>query len=222
MKGRRDGERTDRAGDQGDDGGPSLRDLAKQRGISHNVLRAAGIRPDSGSGGHPGWWRLPYPHRTGSWKTRYRNPDPNGRPKYLDDTGQSFHLYNPLRLGPGEEEVWFAEGEFDTLALIDQGLRAIGIHGVANVADDEDEAPSRFRRSWKSLFDGTLCVVMFDQDDAGAKAGRRLARFLEGEVFDDWDGSYGDVNDWHHDDPDGLADALRGYRDRVRRGRGLV
>lgn len=119
--------------------------------------------------------------------------------------------------------VWFAEGEFDTLALIDQGYKAIGIHGVSNVPDNEDGSQERgFRREWTLLFEDTLCIVMFDNDDAGLKAGRRLARAVNGEAFDEWDNKYSDVNDWHKSDPVGLGLALAGYVDRVRRSRGMV
>ena len=52
-------------------------------------------------------------------------------------------------------------------------------------------------------------------------AGRRLARGLSGEAFDEWDNQYGDVNEWHQSDPDGLAAAIARYRDRLYRSKGL-
>ena len=198
--------------------------LAALRGISRHVLEQAGIRREN-----DGRYSIPYPHRSGYWKTRYYCPD--ARPKYLDDPGATFHLYNPLRLGPGEEEVWFAEGEFDTLALIDQGLAAIGIHGVGNVkkeraeeekdSDDDDGNKRGFRRSWQLLFADTLCIVMFDNDEKGRPAGRQLARGLEGEVFDGW-GDYKDANAWHKSDPAGLGAAINRFRLGAYRSRGLV
>lgn len=203
--------------------------LAAERGISEGVLSAAGIRlSDSDDRRHRGWWVLPYPHRTGVWKVRYRNPDPEGRPKYLDDTGAVFRLYNPLRLGPGEEEVWFTEGEFDCLALVDAGLKAIGIHGVSNVpaeegaGDDRFGQPAGFKHSWKLLFEDTLVITMFDDDDAGRKAGRRLAAALNGVAFDGWgDSGFTDVNDWWRSDPAGMVEAINNFRVGVRRSRGL-
>ena len=226
-------ERTDTSGTPRDDNGADdgrLQGLAEQRGIAISVLRAAGIRINHG-GRHDDWWRIPYPHRTGTWKHRYYNPDPAGTPKYLDDKGATFHLYNPLRLGPGEDEVWFAEGEFDTLALIDQGLKAIGIHGVTNVKslaelekdsdDDEEESEGRFKRSWQLLFQDTVCVTIFDNDEAGVAPGRRLARGLDGVAFDGWVDGYGDVNDWHKADPGGLADAISSFRYGVYSSRGM-
>lgn len=200
-----------------------LRRLAADRGISVGVLSAAGIGVSDG-GGHDGWWRIPYPHRFGVHKYRYRNPDPGSGQKYHDDKGAGFHLYNPLRLGPGEEEIWFAEGEFDTLALIDQGWKAIGIHGTAFVpSEDKDEVTDRrLRKSWLLLFEETLCLTIFDNDEAGRGAGRRLARGLGGEAFDGWDDRYGDVNDWHRADPDGLGEALRAFSSDIRSGRGMA
>jgi hypothetical protein len=204
--------------------------LAEQRGISENVLRAAGIRRSVG-GRHDGWWGIPYPHRTGTWKLRYRNFDPESEYRYLDDQGATFHLYNPLRLGPGEDEVWFAEGEFDTLALIDQGLKAIGIPGVSNVKtlaelekdsdQDEPQGGGRWKHSWRLLFQDTLCITIFDNDEAGIGPGLMLARALEGVAFDGWQNGYGDVNDWHKADPIGLGDALNRFRYGVYRSRGL-
>ena len=204
-----------------------LERLSAQRGISYPTLDNAGIGFETG-GYRQGWFTIPYPHRSGIWKTRFYNPNPESGNRYLDDPGAKFHLYNPLLLGPGEAEVWFCEGEFDTLALIDQGLNVIGIHGVSNVKsksetdkDSDEEKEGRFRKSWQHLFADTLCIVMFDNDDAGRPAGRQLSRFLGGEVFDDWDDKYGDCNDWHKDEPGGLGRAVSRFRSRIYRSRGL-
>jgi hypothetical protein len=204
-----------------DDG--SLDRLGRERGIGTSVLSAAGIDVDTGD--HNGWWRIPYPHRGGTWKYRYRNPDNEGRPKYLDDPGAAPHLYNPALIGPGEEEVWFCEGEFDTLALLDQGLTAVGIHGTSNVPDEKDgetEYSGRFPKAWSYLFDDTLCLIAFDNDDSGNRAGRKLARALEGEVFDQWNRDYTDINEWHKADPQGLKITLQNFRAKVRTSRGYT
>jgi hypothetical protein len=205
--------------------------LAKQRGISENVLRAANIRTEPRGRKYAGWWSIPYPHRTGTWKYRYRNDDPEAKDRYRDDQGADFHLYNPLRLGPGEDEVWFAEGEFDTLCLIDQGLKAIGIGGVSNVKTkeelDKDSDPDdakeskRWKKVWALLFQETVCITIFDNDDKGVGPGRMLARSLDGVAFDAWENGYGDVNDWHLADPEGLADAISRFRYGFYRSRGM-
>lgn len=195
--------------------------LAAERGLNIKTLTDAKIHQiDDPDSPYHQWWAIPYPHRNGVWKTRYRNPNPTGKPKYKDEPGAEFHLYNPLQLGPGEQEIWFCEGEFDTLALCELGLNAVGIHGVSNVGKDEDK--SRFKREWKLLFQGTLCIVMFDNDEEGQASGRRLAAGLGGVLFDEWDDRYTDVNDWFRNDWQGLVDRLRGFRTRVRATRGLT
>ena len=201
----------------------TLEDLADARGLSVDTLSWADIsRVDGGRYG--GWFSIPYPNATGTWKVRYSNPERGVRPKMLDEPGATFHLYNPGRLGPGTAEVWFAEGEFDTLTLAELGLDTIGIHGVANVGasgvgdDDEgDEDVDPRLEAWSILFEGSFVVVAFDNDVDGIRAGRRLARGLGGIVFDEWDDDYNDLNDWYSADPEGLDRAI----DRFRRRHGL-
>lgn len=189
--------------------------IGQLRGIDPEILHSAGIRY-SIDGDRRGWILLPYRNRTGDWKTRFRNPDPNGRPKYLDSRGADPHLYNPGLLGPGEDEVWFCEGEFDTLCLIEHGYKAIGVHGVEFVpGEGESETRRGWHMSWKLLFEGTRCIVMFDNDEAGIRGGRRLANVLGGEVFDEWDPRFTDVNDWHVGDRSGLAVVLGDFSGRV-------
>ena len=190
------------------------------RGIHPKTLTDAGIHTVTDEASlYRGWYGIPYPHRTGVWKTRYRNPSQNGKPKYRDEPGAEFHLYNPNRIGPNHREVWFTEGEFDTLCLTELGLTAVGIHGVDNVG--KDETKSRFKIEWKLLFENSLCIVMFDNDDPGRDAGRRLAAGLNGVVFDEWDDRYGDVNEWFVGDKQGLIECLRGFRSRVHGSRGM-
>ncbi len=150
------------------------------------------------------------------------NPQPGEYPKLRDDPGASFHLYNPLGLGPGEPEVWFAEGEFDTLCLVEAGLPALGIHGIQNIPDNDDdsddEAPadssraSRLNPNWRYLFTGSRVVVMLDNEEKSWAAGRKLANLLEGEVFDRWDDAYGDINEWWIGNRVGMLKTLTRYR----------
>ncbi len=193
----------------------TLEELADERGLDTQTLEWAGIRYVEG-GRYDGWFAIPYPNATGTWKTRYANPEPGARPKLLDAPGATFHLYNPGRIGPGTAEVWFAEGEFDTLTLAELGLDTIGIHGTENVDDDEDEDREVDPRqeAWSVLFEGSFVVVAFDNDDPGLRAGRRLARGLGGIVFDEWDDDHGDLNDWYQADPEGLDRAIGRFRRR--------
>ena len=198
--------------------------LAEARGLKRETLEDAGIeRIDTGW--LEGWYAIPYRNATGIWKWRYSNPVAGEYPKMRDDPGARFHIFNPLRLGPGEPEVWFAEGEYDTLCLVEAGLPALGIHGAQNIPDSTDQGEneaanksSRFDPDWKWLFVGSRVVCMLDNDDEGWKAGRKLAALLEGEVFDLWDegsandGPYRDINDWWRGDPRGMRNAISQYR----------
>ncbi len=196
----------------------SLEELADARGLRIETLEWAGVSRVS-SGRYEGWFSIPYRNATGTWKVRYSNPERGVRPKMLDEPNATFHLYNPGVIGPGAPEVWFAEGEFDTLTLAELGLDTIGIHGVANVAEDmgEDEVPDQVdprKEAWAILFDGSRCIVAFDNDDDGLRAGRRLARGLGGVIFDQWDDNYNDINEWYADDPTGLDRAIDSFRRR--------
>ena len=184
--------------------------LAEQRGLEPATLKLAKIELMD-DGPYAGWWGIPYPHKQGVWKYRYRNPSPSGKPKYKDEPGAQFHLYNPLLLGPNEPEVWFAEGEFDTLALIEIGVPAVGIHGVSNA----EPGQGRFKAEWCLLFEDTKCVVAFDNDQAAVEPARRLAAGLNGEVFDEWPVGVGDWNEWLCADREGMVDIVGGYRDRL-------
>ena len=139
----------------------------------------------------------------------------------MDVPGATTHLYNPGLIGPGEDEVWFCEGEFDTLTAIDQGFKAIGIHGVGNVPDGE-EGSKHWHKAWNVLFEDTLCIIAFDNDDAGRHAGRKLARALEGVVFDRWHRDYSDLNEWHKADPEGLGVAMAAFSLESRKVRGMA
>ena len=193
----------------------TLQELADARGLKVETLEWAGIQLVR-SGRYEGWFAVPYPNATDTWKVRYSNPQRGERPKMLDEPEATFHLYNPGRLGPGTPEVWFAEGEFDTLTLAELGLDTIGIHGVANVEDteDEDREVDPRQEAWAILFEGSRVVVAFDNDDDGIRAGRRLARGLGGIVFDQWDDNWNDLNDWYAGDPDGLDRAIDSFRRR--------
>lgn len=106
-----------------------------------------------------------YPNLSGVWYERRRAWIGDDRPnKYLSPKGASPHLYNPLHLGPNAGQVWFCEGEFDTLTLIEIGLPAIGIAGT-----------NAFNRRWLHLYEDSEVVIAFDGDAAGSKASSALA-----------------------------------------------
>ena len=166
----------------------SLEIVEEYRGISVATLEECGV-----------WWkeddkyavRVPYRNYDGEWYTRVMlDPriTPEG-PKVLSPKNAEHHLYNPLRLGPNADLVFFCEGEYDTLSVIDAGFPAVGSQGTGT-----------FNPVWARLYGGAVNCIAFDGDTAGVKASRTLRKFFADQ------GSYAylvgtseqyDLNDLH-------------------------
>jgi len=192
-----------------------LEELSVWRGISVQTLEAAGIYRDGD------WWVIPYPHLTGYWYERKRWAGEDGEwpshlGKYLSPRKAQPHLYNPLGLGPNTDEVWFAEGEMDTLALIDAGLPAVGYPGVNTIVeydnDDEGERTVHFRRSWTLLFKHCTVVAAGDMDSAGKAAIRSILKAFRPNSYHFKVEDHDDINDWHKADPEGMLAAIDEFR----------
>jgi len=146
----------------------TLEIVEEYRGISIDTLEEAGV-----------WWkeddnyavRVPYRNLNGEWYTRVMlDPRLSGEwtgPKVLSPKNAEYHLYNPLRLGPNADLVFFCEGEYDTLSVIDCGYPAVGSQGT-----------STFNPVWARLFGGAINCIAFDGDVAGVKASRTLRKFF--------------------------------------------
>lgn len=145
----------------------SLEIIEEYRGISVATLEDCGVRWEEGDDYAV---RIPYRNYLGEWYER-RLLDPRlpstGRPKVLSPTNAERHLYNPLRLGPNAGFIIFAEGEYDTLSLIDAGYPAVGTQGTKT-----------FRELWARLFEGAVCIIAFDGDQPGIEASHQLKRAL--------------------------------------------
>lgn len=139
-----------------------MKELAETRGFSEEFLTEHGVSVDD----DPAFpIVIKYPHMTGVWYERRRRWIGDTRqPKYHHPKGEDMHLFNPLLLGPNAEMVWFAEGEFDALALIATGIPAIGVPGA-----------SSFKRVARHLYSAALVVIAFDGDAAGREASAKTA-----------------------------------------------
>lgn len=183
-------------------GSDDIASFAEARGLPVDFLKSMGLHISPPDGERPYWIAIPYPHLTGLWQTRYRNPGVDG-PKYWAAPGSGTHLYNPLRLGPNADVVWFTEGEIDCLTLVYLGLPAIGIPGATIGA--------RFHKSWKTLYDEAEVVVAFDNDEAGQGAAEKLAAAFapHSHLFVPPDGM--DINEWWIEDGPGLTSTAKGF-----------
>lgn len=144
-----------------------IEEVAIWRGLQLATLLQYGVKVDD----HPTHPIVfPYPNLTGVWYERRRAWVGDSRAnKYLSPKGTSPHLYNPLHLGPNAGQVWFCEGEFDTLTLIENGIPALGVAGT-----------NAFNRKWVHLYEDSTVVVAYDGDPAGIEAAGKLV-----EVFRD-------------------------------------
>jgi len=90
------------------------------------------------------------------------------QPKYLH-LKRPVPLYNADALAETEkgEKVYICEGVFDTMMLEQNGYKAIGILGVNNFKDD-----------YIDLFKGLNVVLALDNDEAGRKGTKELAKMF--------------------------------------------
>ena len=167
----------------------SLEIVEEHRGISTDTLEDCGVWWNNENNRYP--VAVPYPYLEGEWYTRImRDPrDSDTQPKVLSPKNAEYHLYNPLRIGPNADLVFFCEGEYDTLSVIDCGFDAVGSQGT-----------NTFNPVWARLFGGAINCIAFDGDAAGVKASRTLRKFFHDQ------GSYAylvgteenyDLNDLH-------------------------
>lgn len=170
----------------------SLESFAPTRGFTARELRERGLHVEGDT------IRIPIAGRHGVWYERIHRP--GGSPKYESPKGAARHLYNPLGLGPQSEEVWIAEGEFDTLSLITAGVPACGILGTQT-----------FDKHWIHLFAQAEVVLALDPDDAGEKTAFELAGWIEAKGGR-WSrfspAPYADLNEWFVDDRAGFTEAV--------------
>ena len=139
---------------------------------------------------------IPCLGRQGAWYERTHRP--TASPKYESPKGSAAHLYNPGGFGPGSDEVWIAEGEFDTLSLLAVGIAAVGVLGAGN-----------FNRLWALLFEHAEIVIAFDPDQAGNTQAEKLAQLWEPGQVSRFDPSpYEDLNNFLKKDRAAFTEAV--------------
>lgn len=164
--------------------GEAARGYLSGRGLPHSVVSDYKLGlVDADSPDHPdqaGWISIPYMTRAGVVGFKFRNPDPEGEPKYLSGP-QGSRLYNTLAMDTADRtgQLGIVEGEFDAIvntALV--GIPTVGIPGV----DTYKQHPE-----WRELFRGYQDVLIFEDQDAinpktGKRPGRELAAKLKADI----------------------------------------
>ena len=131
---------------------------------------------------------IPTLSRHGAWFDRTHRPD--GQPKYTTPKGGGTHLYNPQGWGPNTKDIWIAEGEFDTISLLEAGVPAVGILGT-----------NAFWPEWRYMFEKAEVVLALDSDEAGTTRANKLAALWpEGQTSRFDPSPHADLNDWYRDD----------------------
>jgi len=147
------------------------RQYLKERGLSEDYILAyhLGYVP---SGPYAHSISIPYYTGTGQLRAiRFRRLDPESTRKYDAPPGEKGHLFNVGSVR--HHTVYLTEGEFDAIVLEQMGYPAVGVPGANN-----------FKEEWKWLFLGNQVRIVMDADEAGQKAGLKLARIL-GPIAED-------------------------------------
>jgi len=182
-----------------------LEEFAIERGLKWHIVEAASLHYMRDGGDYNNMLAIPYVKRNGGvWTTRYKTG--HDKPKYLSEPGASFHLYNPQHLGPPDDQIWFCEGELDTLILWQYGVPAVGMPGSTMYQHP------MFAQAFSLLFNRAEIIVATDNDSAGDSAyndlcnvyGQQTKRLLIPEGISD-------INDFHLEDTKGLANGIKKF-----------
>jgi hypothetical protein len=153
-------------------GEPIVDDIAASLGLDLETLRLASSG-SCGLGLANGWLCYVYPQGL-----KWRNPDPNGKPRFRWIVGKALAPWRMERVKPDTRTVYITEGESDCLALIAAGLEVDGT--AACVASQGTSFP----RDWAPLFRGKQVVLCFDTDQPGRDATATVAAILKGHAFE--------------------------------------
>lgn len=178
-----------------------LVDFCEERGLDLALAQEAGLCGVEEVGPYMGMLAIPYQKRDGGvWITRYKTFEETIR--YLDEPGANTHLYNPQHLGPHTPEVWFCEGEIDTLILWQLGVPAVGMSGSTKF-----QSPI-FRAAYSQLFNRARIIAATDGDKAGDEAYNDLVDVFGAGVKRLAVPKGMDINDWYLSDRQGLEEAI--------------
>jgi hypothetical protein len=117
-----------------------------------------------------GWLAIPYITKAGIKGIRFRNLDPNAKPKYGQHAGQKGRLYNTNAYFDAGNDIGLAEGEIDAIVATEMlGIPTLGVPGV--------EMWTAHNKIWAPGFKNFSTVFVFTDGDPEQTVTRN------GEVF---------------------------------------
>lgn len=126
---------------------------------------------------------------------KFRNLEPDAKPKYLNVGGASSRLFNPRALHDDSLSIHVTEGEFDAIILSQCGLTAVAVPGATQWRDSESD---RRATRWSTLLQGYESVrVWADNDDAGKGLYEAIADSLVNAERVKFPAEYNDVNEFY-------------------------
>jgi hypothetical protein len=139
----------------------------KEHGFTEEQILASGLVDKNGREFLQGTMTIPYLIAGKAYHLRGRTLG-NSQQKYLTPTGLKGRLFNAEVTFTDIKEVVVCEAELDAVALMQNGIPAVGMSGA-----------TAFQQAWVSYFDGLDRVyVVFDRDIAGEKGEAKVAEMI--------------------------------------------
>ena len=126
---------------------------------------------------------------------KFRNLDPDGKPKYLNIGGSGSRLFNPRAFHQDVDCIHVTEGEFDSIILSQCGFTSVAVPGATQWRDSEDD--KRASR-WRTLLkDYDTVYVWADNDTAGKGLYEAISDSLTNAVRVKFPVEFKDVNEYY-------------------------
>ncbi|MGI6347619.1 MAG: toprim domain-containing protein [Patescibacteria group bacterium] len=148
----------------------NIRDYLNKRGVNDEIINT--YKLGFGTFYRKKWITIPIKNKDGEYIFfKLRQSPEEGNDKITYPKGIEAQIYDWEEAKQTEEKIMICEGELDSLLLLSKGVKAItSTHGAMT-----------FKREWieeisKNFKDIYIC---FDNDEAGKKGAKRIAKILE-------------------------------------------
>jgi len=157
-------------------GDPIISEISDSLGIDRETLRLAAWGSSGLGIASPAGYGKPWLCYAYSQGLKWRNPDPEAKPRFVWVVGKALAPWRIEWLKPETRTVYLTEGESDCMAMIAAGIETDGT-AVAVASPG-----TSFSREWANLFTGKRVVICFDMDEPGRAATATVAATLKGHA----------------------------------------